>query len=116
MERGNRVLGSRKADLLRRSEQAHAVARTPDLAREVAGKEEPLCAALWFGGQLRRSLQRRDRDVAGPAKRCPVCRSIERLGDRLVRPGYGRGAVPDGAVRLVGECLGEGVMRAPKLV
>ena len=52
MERGHRVFGSRKPDLLRRSEQTHAVARPAELARHVACEVEPLCAALWFDGQL----------------------------------------------------------------
>ena len=57
VERGHRVFGRRKADLLRRSEQTHAVARTAELARQVACEVEPLCAALWFDGQLCGALE-----------------------------------------------------------
>ena len=41
---------------------------------------------------------------------------VKLLSDYLVRPGCCRGAVPDGAVRLIGQCLGEGSVRASKLV
>jgi hypothetical protein len=57
MERGHRVFGRWKPDLLRGSEQAHAFARTAELARQVACEVEPLCAALWFDGQLCGALE-----------------------------------------------------------
>jgi hypothetical protein len=57
MERGHRVLGGRKPDLLRHSEQTHAVARTADLAGQVACEVEPHCATLRFGSQLSGSLE-----------------------------------------------------------
>ena len=57
VERGDRVFGSREADLLRRPEQTHALSRTAELARQVACEEEPLCAALRVGGQLCGALE-----------------------------------------------------------
>ena len=76
------------------SEQPHAVTRTAELARQVSREVAPLCAAPGFGGQLCGSLEGRDRDIAGPAKRCPVCCRFECLRDLLVRSGCGRGAMP----------------------
>src|SRR4029077_3680351 len=115
-EGGHRVFSSREADLHCRSEQTHAFARAAELACEVACAVKPRCAALWLGGQLCGSLEGGDRNVSGPAKRCPVRSSFERLCDRLVRPGRRRGPVPDGAIGLLGERLGKGSVRVPKLL
>jgi hypothetical protein len=110
------MLGSGKPDLLRRSEQAHTVTRTAELARQVAGEVEALCAAQRFGGQLCGALVGCDRDVAGPAIRCPLRGSVQLLCDCLIGSGCGRSAVPDGAVGFIGQCLSEGSVRAAKLV
>jgi hypothetical protein len=93
------------------------VARTAELACEVACAVKPRCAALWLGGQLCGSLEGGDRDVSGPAIHCPLGCGVELFSDYLVRPGCCRGAVPDGAGPADRPAAsGESSVCAPKLV
>ena len=101
---------------MRCPEQTHGVTRAAQLLCQVAGEKKVACAGFRFGAELSGSLEGRDRNVPGAAKPRPVGYCLELLSDCLVPPRCCCGAVPDGAVRLVDQCLGEGSVRAPKLV
>ena len=114
---GHRGLVRRKpSELERCAKEPHGVLRAAELVREIARPREPQRAKPRIGGQPGRPLQRGERDVEAAADPRPICRSIERRGDLLVRPLCGRRPVPDRPVRIAGQRPGERGVRQPALL
>ena len=116
-ERGERALLGRKPQLLSSHQQSLAFGRTAELERQHAGAEETQRPLRPVARELRRPFVRGQGDVAPAAKPGSLGCVVKVPRDLLVGPWSCHGRpVPDGAIGLVLEGLGECGMRSPALL
>ena len=103
--------------MLSSPQQSLAFGRAAELERQLAGAEETQCPLGPVAGELRRPFVRGQGDVAPAAKPGSLGCGVQVPRDLLVGPWSCHGCpVPDGAVGLVLEGLGECGMRSPALL
>jgi len=111
----HRLLEGRQPQLLRLSEQPRAIARLAEFPRQNSGCLKPQGAAAEIGRQPSASFQGCRGNCVRAAKLGALCRRFETRRRFFVRTGCCAGGVPGGTIRIVGECLGQGGVRASPL-